>query len=131
MTNTEKSFRSVMKVLIVDDSNPISNAVAGMLEQIGYQHQRAQDGKEALEKIEKESYDLILLDWNMPNMTGIEFLEYNHNNHVTNAKIVMMTTEDDPEKMMKAIEFGACEYIMKPFTLDILMSKLEMIKKAS
>jgi two-component system chemotaxis response regulator CheY len=114
-----------MKVLIVDDSSMIQKAVTMMLDKLGYSSECAEHGKAAIAMLEKSDYDIILLDWNMPEMTGIEFLESNVVNAHTKGAICMMTTEDDMEKIMRALDHGAVEYIMKPFTEDILAEKIQ------
>lgn len=117
-----------MKVLIVDDSNSVAMVVSGMLKEHGIESVRAKDGKDAIEVIQKEcDFDLVLLDWNMPEMDGLDFLKFNQENKLINAPIVMMTTEDKPEKIMIALDHGATEYIMKPFTNDILISKIKSV----
>lgn len=119
-----------MKFLIVDDSNAIAMMVSEMLKEMGHSSERAVDGKEALKKIEEnDDFDFILLDWNMPNMSGIEFLKYNYENHITNTPIIMMTTENKPDNIREALMFGASEYIMKPFTKDIIESKVSMLNQ--
>ena len=117
-----------MRVLIVDDSNSITKVVTQMLQEANLESIQAKDGKDALEIIERgEKIDLILLDWNMPNMTGLEFLQWNFENNVVDCPIVMMTTENKPENIRKALQLGASEYIMKPFTQDILISKINFV----
>lgn len=121
-----------MKFLIVDDSNAVSMMVKEMLKEMGYESDRAADGKDAIKILEKQNdFDFILLDWNMPEMTGIEFLKYNYENHITETPIIMMTTENKPENIREALMFGASEYIMKPFTKDIIESKVTMLDKAA
>lgn len=116
-----------MKVLIVDDSNSVAMVVAGMLEESGHEALRAKDGQDAITVLNQKNVDIILLDWNMPIMNGLEFLQFNLENKITKAPIVMMTTEDKPEKIIQALENGAVEYIMKPFTSDILISKINSV----
>lgn len=117
-----------MTVLLVDDSNSIAMVVGAMLTEAGHEFERAKDGKEAVDLIEKgHQFDIILLDWNMPVMDGLEFLQYNKEKDIAKCPIVMMTTENKPEKIMIALENGAKEYIMKPFTKDILISKIETV----
>tara|TARA_B100001971_G_scaffold215190_1_gene259677 strand:- start:113612 stop:113986 length:375 start_codon:yes stop_codon:yes gene_type:complete len=119
-----------MKFLIVDDSNAIALMVSEMLKEMGYTSDRAVDGNDAVKKLEADnSFDFILLDWNMPNMSGIEFLKYNYENHLTETPIIMMTTENKPENIREALMFGASEYIMKPFTKDIIESKISMLNQ--
>ena len=117
-----------MRILIVDDSNSITMVVSQMLKEAGHEPLRAVDGKDAIDVLGKEeNIDLILLDWNMPNMSGIEFLQYNAENKVAACPIIMMTTENKPDNIRKALELGVSEYIMKPFTQDILVSKINSV----
>ena len=117
-----------MKILIVDDSKPILMMVGEMLEKLGHSFVTAVHGQDAFDVISKNSdIDLILLDWNMPEMSGIEFLSKNKEEKVFNIPIFMMTTEKSQEKIQKALETGAVDYIMKPFTPDILENKIEML----
>lgn len=118
-----------MKILIVEDSKSIHKIVSEMLIGLGHTCHIAEDGQIAIDFFEKGNQaDLILLDWNMPNVTGIEFLKLNFQKQFTKCPIVMMTTENKPEKIREALKYGASEYIMKPFTQDILESKIELFK---
>ena len=112
--------------MLVDDSNSIAMADEQMLKRASFDVIRAEDGQDAISKLNKSSVDLMLLDWNMPNMDGIEFLKYNSENKVMIGPIIMMTTENKPEKIMQALKYGAAEYIMKPFTEDVLLSKIDL-----
>ena len=117
-----------MKVLLVDDSNSIAMVVGQMLNDAGHEVARAKHGLDAVEIITKDSdFDVILLDWNMPEMDGLEFLKHNTENNLITCPIIMMTTENKPEKIVLALQNGAKEYIMKPFTQDILISKIETV----
>lgn len=119
-----------MNILVVDDSKAIYAMVSKMLEEGGHSTKWAEDGLKAVEVLKDKSnkIDVILLDWNMPNMNGPEFLEYNIKEKITTAPIVMMTTENSPEAIKKALSLNAAEYIMKPFTSDILFNKLSLIE---
>lgn len=113
-----------MKILIVDDSKAVHAYVKEALKDMGPQIDDAFNGKEACEKLEHgSSYDLILLDWEMPVMTGPETLE-----HIKRMGIVtpvfMMTSKNAVEDIRQMISNGAKEYIMKPFTQDILVDKI-------
>jgi two-component system chemotaxis response regulator CheY len=117
-----------MKVLLVDDSNSVAIVVTQMLKEAGFDCIRAKDGQDAVDILMQDNgFDIVLLDWNMPNMDGLEFLEHNEKNKIVPCPIVMMTTENKPEKIMKALEHGASEYIMKPFTQDILVTKINAV----
>lgn len=119
-----------MNILIVDDSKAIFSMVSKMLGDGGHTSVWAEDGVKAAEILRKGEHkiDVILLDWNMPNMTGPEFLELNLKEKITSAPIVMMTTENSPDFIKKALDLNAAEYIMKPFTADILFNKLSLIE---
>ena len=116
-----------MNVLVVDDSKAIFMMVTQMLEEKGHKSIWAEHGEDAVKKISENEIDLILLDWNMPIMTGPEFLQKNKDESLTSVPIVMMTTENKPDHIKKALELGAVEYIMKPFTSDILFDKIELV----
>ena len=116
-----------MKVMIIDDSKAIFMMVSKMLTDRGHEAIWAEDGIDACTKLGQSDVDLVLLDWNMPNMNGPEFLEKNQSDSVTKAPIVMMTTENKPDYIKKALMLGAVEYIMKPFTADILFNKIELV----
>lgn len=117
-----------MKVMIVDDSKHILLLVEEMLVTQGHKVMKAENGAIARElAMQTPDIDLILLDWNMPEMDGPTFLEKNQQESFTKAAIIMMTTESGVEQITKAMSLGAREYIMKPFTQDILKSKISMI----
>jgi two-component system, chemotaxis family, chemotaxis protein CheY len=124
------TLRFEMKVMLVDDSNSIVMMVTQMLHNAGFEVVRAKDGQNAIDLITSgEQVDFILLDWNMPNISGIDFLKINFEKHLVNCPIIMMTTENKPDKIREALKYGACEYIMKPFTEDILISKIQSVKR--
>ena len=117
-----------MKILIVDDSKLIQKMVGGMLTDLGHTSEGAENGKIALEKITSgNSYDLILLDWNMPELNGPGFLDAVKAQNLNPCPIVMMTTENSMEHIQLALSKGASEYIMKPFTPDILDEKIKYV----
>lgn len=119
-----------MKVLIVDDSKPILMMVSDILKQLGHEPLTAENGQIAFDMLTGgDSIGLVLLDWNMPVMTGIEFLEKNKAESAFSTPVFMMTTEKSPEKIQRALENGASDYIMKPFTPDILQNKIEMLQE--
>lgn len=118
-----------MNILIVDDSKPILMMVSDILAELGHKALTAVDGSDAYRMInENPDIDLILLDWNMPVMNGLEFLEKNKSESIFDIPVFMMTTEKSPEKIQKALENGVVDYIMKPFTPDIVQNKIEMLQ---
>ena len=117
-----------MKFLIIDDSKVIYNMVSEMLEEKGHKAIWAENGKKAVEILQDDKYfDFLLLDWNMPEMDGMQFLFENRKENLTSAPILMMTTENKPEKMQEALSQGAVEYITKPFDSDILFQKIDIV----
>ncbi|MFK8139062.1 MAG: response regulator [Bdellovibrionales bacterium] len=121
-----------MKIMVVDDSRMIQSLVAETLSYKGIEVIAADHGQHAVDLIAEHSdIDLILLDWNMPVMDGPGFLDHVRENSLTSCPIVMMTTENKPEFIQTAIDKGAVEYIMKPFTDDVLFGKIEMVTGVS
>jgi two-component system chemotaxis response regulator CheY len=100
------------------------------LKELGYEVREAANGREALEilETEKASVDLVLADWNMPELNGFDLLKrLRQNPELASVVIVMVTTETELDRMSAALEAGANEYIMKPFNKDILLEKLQMV----
>lgn len=117
-----------MKIMVIDDSRSVLRLVKGMLQQKGYDVVTAENGELAVEELaQNKDTGLILCDWNMPVMDGLTFLKKVKADNLTSAPIVMMTTENKQEKIEMALSEGASEYIMKPFTEDILLDKIAMI----
>jgi two-component system, chemotaxis family, chemotaxis protein CheY len=117
------------KALVVDDSRAVRMLLSKALRQIGYEVQEAANGREALEMIEdgNSGVELVLADWNMPEMNGLELLKrLRQNPALSSVAVVMVTTETEIEQIAEAMEAGANEYVMKPFTQDILLEKLQL-----
>jgi len=117
------------KALVVDDSKTIRIIIRRILIDLGYEVLEATNGVHALEVIEpeKETVKLVLADWNMPEMNGMELLKrLRQDPDLSSLKIIMVTTETELTQMASALEAGANEYVMKPFTKDILREKLEL-----
>jgi len=118
------------KALVVDDSRTIRTIIRRILIDLGYEVCEAGNGVEALKllEIEKSTVKLILADWNMPEMDGFDLLKrLRQNPEFDLVKILMVTTETEMSQMTSAMEAGANEYVMKPFTKDILMEKLQLV----
>ena len=116
--------------LVVDDSRTIRMILRKVLAEIGYEVCEASNGREALQVMEskKNAVKLVLADWNMPEMNGLDLLkELRRNPELASLKVVMVTTEAEMSHMASALAAGANEYVMKPFTKDILREKLELI----
>jgi two-component system, chemotaxis family, chemotaxis protein CheY len=118
------------KALIVDDSKAIRMILGRILRELGYEVCEAVDGKDALKVIESEkaAVQLVLADWNMPEMNGLDLIKHlRHNPELASLKVIMVTTETEVDHIVSALEAGANEYVMKPFTKDIIRGKLEMV----
>jgi two-component system chemotaxis response regulator CheY len=117
------------KVLVVDDSKAVRMIICKTMRELGFEVCEAANGREALEVIEAghSPFSLVLADWNMPEVNGLDLLKrLREKPELSALVIVMVTTETEMSQMTAALEAGANEYIMKPFTRDILMEKLEM-----
>jgi len=119
-----------MKILLVDDSSTMRRIQMNTLKSLGYEDVvQAEDGEDALNKL-KENPDvrLVLLDWNMPNMNGIDCLKAIKANPTTKAVPVMMvTSEAEKSKIIEAIQNGASNYLVKPFEAEALKEKISGI----
>ncbi len=114
--------------LIVDDSRVIRKVSRHLLEGMGFAVAEAGDGSEALERCAEAMPDVILLDWNMPVMSGIEFIRVlRAREDGASPKVVFCTTENDVVHIRSAIEAGANEYVMKPFDRETLQIKLQLV----
>jgi two-component system chemotaxis response regulator CheY len=117
-----------MRALVIDDSKPIRFILTEILEGLGFKVQQAENGLEALEVLKTEKIDIALVDWNMPEMNGHEFVKaVRKDNTYNNMLMMMVTTETAIEKVTEALESGANEYIMKPFTKDMISEKLALM----
>jgi two-component system chemotaxis response regulator CheY len=103
--------------------------IGRIIREIGFEITEAGDGQEGLNRLQEGGApDLILVDWNMPGMNGYEFVEAARaNSAYDKAKIMMVTTESEVGQITKALDAGANEYVMKPFTADIIRDKLAIL----
>ena len=114
--------------LIVDDSAVIRKVARRIVEGLNFAVVEAEDGAEGLERCREAMPDVILLDWNMPNVDGYAFLQaLRQMPDGAEPKILFCTTENDVGAIARALRAGADEYIMKPFDRDILTAKLEQV----
>ncbi len=113
-----------MKVLLVDDSRTMRNIQKSALAEIGYTDiVEACDGQDALSRVKADTPELILLDWNMPNMDGLSFLKaFRVENKTT--LVIMVTTEAEKSRVVEAIKAGVNNYLVKPFTPDQLNQRI-------
>lgn len=114
--------------LVVDDSKVVRIFTRRIMEELGFAVTEAEDGLKALEACNAKLPTVIILDWNMPVMSGIEFLEkFRKLPNTKDIPVIFCTTENEMSKIMNALSTGANEYIMKPFDKDILSGKLQQL----
>lgn len=114
--------------LVVDDSLVVRKVARRMIEDLGFACTEAEDGQKAYDSCLQTMPDAILLDWNMPNLSGIEFLQMlRTTDGGANPKVIFCTTENDLEFIQRALNAGADEYIMKPFDSDIIATKFTQV----
>lgn len=118
-----------MRALIVDDSRPIRRIESEVLKELGFETSDACDGKQALERLKSGPLpDVVLVDWNMPEMDGLEFIKAVRSEASYSGMVVLMvTTETETDQMLRALSAGADEYLMKPFQKESLVDKLRLV----
>jgi two-component system, chemotaxis family, chemotaxis protein CheY len=118
-----------MRAIVVDDSRATRTILKRALTQQGFEVLEAGDGRQALEQLEKTGpLELALVDWNMPVMTGYELIcEVRAKSALNGMAIMMVTTETEASQVQRALDAGANEYVMKPFTEDVLREKLLLL----
>ena len=130
--SSQQSSNSKRRILIVDDEPSIVNLLAETLRQEGYACSGCQSGKEAMRLMNTEQFDVILSDVHMPGMSGLECVkELRETGLQPPMKVMMVTTEADNSYICQALDYGADEFLMKPFTPESLREKLAMIGLAA
>lgn len=122
-----KQLAGVKLCLVVDDSRVVRRVERRILEDLGFEVAEAGDGVEALDRVRTAMPDVILLDWNMPTMNGLEFLRrLRKEPGGMEPRVLFCSVENDLDRIREALDEGADEYIMKPFDGDIMASKLAL-----
>lgn len=118
-----------IKVLVVDDFATMRRIVKGVLKQLGFNSiVEAEDGTNALDTLKKEKVGLIVSDWNMPKMTGLDLLKaVRGDNDLKEIPFIMVTAEGQKENVVEAVKAGVSNYIVKPFTPETFNEKLEKV----
>ena len=118
-----------MEVLVVDDFATMRRILKNILRQIGFTNiSEADDGKTALNMLKKQKFDLVLCDWNMPEMPGIELLKkVRADDGLKDTPFVMVTAEAQKDNIIQAVQAGVSNYVVKPFTADTISEKLEKV----
>jgi two-component system chemotaxis response regulator CheY len=118
-----------MKILVVDDFSTMRRIVRNLLKELGFSNvHEAEDGVDALKKLRAETFEFVVSDWNMPNMTGIDLLrEIRKDDALKHLPVLMVTAEAKKENIIEAAQAGASGYVVKPFTATTLDEKLKKI----
>lgn len=119
-----------MNILIVEDESPLAQSLSRHFAEEGYQASSASNGEEALHFIEKEKFDVILLDWKMPRMNGIDFLKYLRSRG-KETPVILLTALSRVTNKVEALELGADDYITKPFSFDELLARVKAVTRRS
>jgi DNA-binding response OmpR family regulator len=117
---------SAVKILLADDDAALRKIVKEQLTGMGYVVEEADDGQTAIEKLEKDSYALMLLDINMPNKSGIDVLRFLKEKKLT-CKVIMLTGRVGFSIATESMKLGADEYVTKPFSLEYLVSTMQRV----
>jgi two-component system chemotaxis response regulator CheY len=118
-----------IKILVVDDFSTMRKVIKNLLKQAGFKNVvEAEDGVAALKVLKSQPVDFIISDWNMPNMTGLEFLKaVRADSELSGLPFLMVTAEALKDNIVKAVKAGVSNYVVKPFTAEVLNQKIEKI----
>lgn len=118
-----------MRALVIDDSRAVRLIIGKILRELSIEVIEAANGREALELMtENPDVELVLVDWNMPEMNGLEYIRAVRSQPDYNpVRIMMVTSETEPEQVLRALDAGANEYLMKPFNKEVLIAKLTLL----
>ncbi|RME68700.1 MAG: response regulator [Nitrospirae bacterium] len=122
-------FGPSTKILIVDDFGTMRKILRNVLQQLGFKNiEEAENGAQALEKLRADRFDLLITDWNMPEMDGLELLKnIRADANLKGLPVMMVTAEAEKDKVIEAIKAGVNNYIVKPFTAETMKQKLDQI----
>jgi two-component system chemotaxis response regulator CheY len=120
-----------MKILVVDDMSTMRRIVKNIMKQLGFANvEEAENGQDALDKLRADTFGFVISDWNMPVMTGIQLLRAIRADEKLKAiPVLMVTAEAQKENLIEAIQAGVSNYIVKPFTAEVLQEKMGKIFK--
>jgi len=121
--------RTDMKILVVDDMSTMRRIMRSIFKELGFTNiEEAENGSDALGKLKGDKFDLVVSDWNMPVMPGIELLRnIRADAALKHIPVLMVTAEAQKENLMEAIQAGVSNYVVKPFTAEIIKQKLDKI----
>ena len=117
------------KILVVDDFSTMRRFIRNILDQLGYSEaEEADDGDSALEKLRGTRFDLVIADWNMPRMNGLDLVKaIRADEELKTIPVLMVTAEASKENIIEAVKSGASGYVVKPFSSDVLKEKIEKV----
>ncbi len=118
-----------MNILISEDEKDIANSLKKNFEIEGYNSEVAYDGEEVIKLIQEKNFDLILLDWRMPKISGIQVLKFLREEKKLTIPIILLTALTDISNKVEALEFGADDYITKPFSFNELIARIHAIMR--
>lgn len=123
-----------MKILIVDDSSTMRRIIGNVIKQLGFSNEdfdEAEDGLKAWNMMKEKKYNILLTDWNMPNMNGLQLVKLVRTESIDHKKIpiIMITTEGGKGEVVAALKSGVNNYIVKPFSAEVLKEKLDSVMK--
>ncbi|MCC2643189.1 MAG: cheY [Nitrospira sp.] len=120
-----------MKILVVDDMSTMRRIVKNILKQLGFNNlEEAENGQDALTKLQADSYGFVVSDWNMPVMMGIDLLRaIRADEKLKKIPVLMVTAEAQKENLMEAVQAGVSNYVVKPFTAETMQEKINKIFK--
>ncbi len=118
-----------MRVLVIDDSRAMRSILTKIMSDIGFDVVTAAHGREGLERLqEDDGIGLVLVDWNLPEMNGYEFVQAVRADHgYDDVRLIMVSTETERESVLRAMDAGVDEYVMKPFTRATILEKLAFL----
>ena len=117
------------KILVVDDFSTMRRFIRNILDQLGYREvEEADDGDSALEKLRGSRFDLVIADWNMPRMNGLDLVKaIRADEGLKTIPVLMVTAEASKENIIEAVKSGVSGYVVKPFSSDVLKEKIEKV----
>ncbi len=118
---------AAMRILVVDDSSTMRRIIINTLNKIGYSdYAEASNGREGCEKLAADSFDLIITDWNMPEMSGVDFIRaVRANDQTKHLPVIMVTTNAAQGDIVQALDAGVNNYVVKPFTPDTIKERIQ------
>ncbi|VVT11361.1 Transcriptional regulator [Erythrobacter sp. EC-HK427] len=118
-------MRYTVRIAIADDDLEVLNQISSCLEAAGYNYDRFNNGKDLLVALRRETYDVVLVDWNMPGATGIDVVKWGTENLDSPPAFILITSRSDKSDVVKGLEQGASDYIVKPESEEVILARIE------